>query len=73
MEKVFSIVRKRYGLSPTDQMKNFDGNTTIWGISMSVTLQAAVHLGIDYKFTIYQESTLEIFETVMSSDSEVDH
>ena len=27
MEKVFSIVRQRYGLSSTDQMKNLDANT----------------------------------------------
>ena len=48
MEKVFSIVRQRYGPSPMDQMKNLDVNTAIWGIFMSVTLQAAVHLGKDY-------------------------
>ena len=48
MEKVFSIVRQRYGLSPADQMKDLDVNTTIWGIFMSVTLQAAVHLGKEY-------------------------
>ena len=65
MEKVFSIVRQRYGLSPTDQMKDLDVNTGKWGISMSVTLQAAVHL--------HQESTREIFETIISSDREVDH
>ena len=48
IEKVFSIVRQRYGRSPTDQMKDFDVNTEIWCIFMSVTLQAAVHLGTDY-------------------------
>ena len=48
MEKVFSIVRQRYGLSPTDQMKDLQVNTALWGIFMSVTLQAAVHLGTDY-------------------------
>ena len=42
MDKVFSVVRQSYGLSPTDQMKNLDVNTAIWGIFMSVTLQAAV-------------------------------
>ena len=47
MEKVFSIVRQRYGLSPRDKMKNLDVNAAIWGIFMSVTLQAAVHLGTD--------------------------
>ena len=29
MEKGFSIVRQRYGLSPTDQMKDLDVNTAI--------------------------------------------
>ena len=48
MEKVFSIVRQRHGLSPTDQMKDLDVNTVVWSIFMSVTLQAAVHLGKDY-------------------------
>ena len=48
MEKVSSIVRQRYGRSPTDQMKDLDVNTAIWDIFMSVTLQAAVHLGKDY-------------------------
>ena len=36
------------GLSPMDQMKNLDVNTAIRGIFVSVTLQAAVHLGVDY-------------------------
>ena len=39
IEKVFSIVRQRYGVSPTDQMKNLDVNTAIWRIFMSVKLQ----------------------------------
>ena len=46
-KKVFSIVRHRYGRSATDQMKDLDVNTAIWGIFMSVTLQVAVHLGND--------------------------
>ena len=48
MNKVFSIVRQTYGRSPTDDLKDLDVNTAIWGIFMSVTLQAAVHLGQDY-------------------------
>ena len=48
MEKVFSIVRQRYGRSPTDRMKGLDVNTAIWSFFMSVTPQAAVHLGEDY-------------------------
>ena len=47
VEKVFSIVRQRYCLSPTDQMKNLDVNTATWRKFVSVTLQAAVHLGKD--------------------------
>ena len=31
-----------------DKMKNLDVNTATWCIFVSVTLQAAVHLGIDY-------------------------
>ena len=30
MEKVFSIVRQRYGLSPTDEMKHLNVNGAIW-------------------------------------------
>ena len=48
MEKVFSIVRQRYGHGPTDQMKDLDENTSFWRIFMSVPLQAAVHLGKDH-------------------------
>ena len=44
MEKVSSIVSR----SPTDQMKDLDVNTAFWDFFMSVTLQAAVHLGKDY-------------------------
>ena len=47
MEKVFSILRQRYGLGPMDQMNHLDVNTAMWGIFLSVTLQATVHLGSD--------------------------
>ena len=47
MEKVFSIVRKIYDRKPTDDLKDLDVNPAIWGFFMSVTLQAAVHLGRD--------------------------
>ena len=48
MQKVFSIVRQRYGRSPTGQMKDLDVNAAIWCIFMSVFCQAAAHLGKDY-------------------------
>ena len=47
MEKVFSIVRQRFGLSPTDQMKDLCVNSAFC-FFLSVTLQAAVHLREDY-------------------------
>ena len=75
MDKVFSIVRQRYGLSPTDQMKDLDVNAVTWGIFLSVTLQVAVHLDLDYTENLRstKNQPQEIFETVFSSDSEVDH
>ena len=48
MENVFSIVSKIYDWNPTDDLKDLDVNPAIWGIFVSVTLQAAVHLGRDY-------------------------
>ena len=48
MNKVFSIVRQTCGRSPTDDLKDLDVNIAVWSIFMSVTLQAAVHLGKDY-------------------------
>ena len=47
MEKVFSTIRKIYDRKPTDDLKDLDVNTAIWCIFISVTLQAAVHLGRD--------------------------
>ena len=47
MEKVYSIVRKVYGRSPTGDLNDLDVNNAVWGIFMNVTLQAAVHLGRD--------------------------
>ncbi len=48
MGKVCSIVRNIYGRSPTDDLNDFDVNTSVWNIFMNVTLQAAVHQGRDY-------------------------
>ena len=52
MEKVFPVVRKIYDRKPTDKLKDLDVNTAIWGVFMSVTLQAAVHLGRDYSMNL---------------------
>ena len=66
-------MRQRYGRRPTDQMKDLDVNTAMWGIFMSVTLQGAVHLGKDNTENLrsvknQSMSTYEIFETVISND-----
>ena len=52
MEKVFSIARQIYDRKPTDNLKDLDVSTAIWGTFMSVTLQAAVHLGRDYSLNL---------------------
>ena len=46
--KVLSIVRQTYGRSPADDLNDLDVNSAIWVIFMSVTPQAAVHLGQDH-------------------------
>ena len=61
MEKVYSIVRKIYGRSPTDDLNDLDANTAVWSLIMNVTLQATVHLG-------RQESTPEVCATIIPSD-----
>ena len=68
--KVFSIVRQTYGRSPTDDLKDLDVNTAIWCIFMSVSLQAAVHLGQDYKENLRSTKNphLNFFETVISNE-----
>ena len=38
MDKIFTIVRRRCGRSPSDQMNDLDVNTTLWCIFMSVSL-----------------------------------
>ena len=73
MEMVFSILRQRYGLGPMDQMKHLDVNTAIWGIYLSVTLQATVHLGIDYTENLRSATNKPKKSFRLSSDSEVDH
>ena len=66
--KVYSIVRKIYRRSPTDDLND------LWSIFTNVTLQAAVHLGRDYmenlRFT--KNQLLKFGETVLPSDSKVD-
>ena len=52
MEKVLSIVRKTCDRKPTDDLTDLDVNTAKWCIFMSVTRQAAVHLGQYYSQNI---------------------
>ena len=54
MEKVFSILRQRYGLGPEHQMEHLDVSTAFW-----VSL---------FKLLFILGKIFEIFETVISSD-----
>ena len=75
MEKVFSIVRKIYDRKPTDDLKDLDVNTAICGIFMSVTLQAAVHLGRDYSLnlrSVKNQSSKSMEQLIISDNREVD-
>ena len=47
-EKVFSNLRQQLKRNPKDNMENLDVNTLTWRTFMTVTVQAAVHLGNDY-------------------------
>ena len=53
--------------SPTDDLNDLDVNTAIWGILMTVTLQAVYG-----ESAVYQESTIDVCETVDPNDWEVD-
>ena len=44
--------RKSSRRKPTDNLKCLDVNIAVWGIFVSVTLQAAVHLGRDYSVNL---------------------
>ena len=48
LEKVYSNLRQKNGRKSGDDMKDLDTNSLIWGMFMSVTLDAAVHRGKDY-------------------------
>ena len=45
LEKVCSNVRQKLSRPQGDDMLDIDVNAMIWGIPMSATLKAAVHLG----------------------------
>ena len=48
IEKVNSNWRQKVGRTPEDKMEDLGVNTLMWGMFMTVILQAAVHLGNDY-------------------------
>ena len=47
LEEVNSNLRQKLGRESVDDMNDLDTNSWIWGMLMSVTLDAAVHLGKD--------------------------
>ena len=48
LEKVNSNLRQKMGRTSGDDMNDLDTNSWIWGMFLSVTLDAAVHLGKDF-------------------------
>ena len=48
LENVYSKSRQKLKRKPEDKMEDLDLNTLIWGMFMTATQQAAVHLGTDY-------------------------
>ena len=74
LEKVYSNLRQKLGRKPGDNMEDLDVNTLLWGMFMTVTLQAAVHLGNDFfgESTFYQTSATTNSETIVRCDKEVD-
>ena len=48
-----SNVRQKFGRKPGGKIEDLDVNTSIWGIFLTVTLRAAVHLGNDYVETLH--------------------
>ena len=48
LEKVYSNLRQKFDREPGDTIEDFDASSLIWRMFVSVTLNAAVHLGNDY-------------------------
>ena len=67
-EKVYSIVRQRYGLSPRDEMKDLDVNAAIWSIFFVCHSSSC-----SFSWQRFFRLTQEIIETVVSSHSEAHH
>ena len=69
MKKVFSIERKIFDRKPTDDLNDLDVNAAVCFFFMSVTRQAAVHLGKDYAENLrstknqFSKSVVQLFLT----------
>ena len=70
MNKVFSLVRKMYGYSPNDEMKEIYVNGALWVCLCPLLFELQSLLGKLYsEFDNYQVSFGEIIETVVYNDS----
>ena len=74
LEKVRSNVRQKLGRQQDDDILEIDVNMMIWGMFMSATTKAAVHLGQDYQeiLTYHQEHGLRQYQTVVCHFTEID-
>ena len=71
MEAVFSMVRKIYGRQPDDPMEDVNVNLAVWGMFMSTTLQAVVHLGRSYAKNHIWDSLRQLFDEIKRLISEL--
>ena len=71
MEKVFSIMRQRYGLSPRGRMENLDVKAAVCGILKPPLFKLQFILGQTTRRICVLPQ--ELIETVVPSDSEADH
>ena len=70
MNKVFSIVRQIYGRSPTDDLNDLDVNNAIRRYIHECHASSCISSWSRpyVESTIYQESTLEVWETILSGE-----
>ena len=74
LEKVHSNVRQKLGRQPGVDMVEIDVITIIWGIFMSATVKAAVHLGrLSGECAYHEEHGLREDQTIFQYFTETNH
>ena len=73
LEKVYSNLRQQRNRKPEDKMEDLDVNTFVWRMFMTVTHQAAVHLGNGFLVNVHStpKSATKNSETIVRCDNKV--